>query len=374
MIFLLLACKTPEEAPCPVESGVICPFAGTGDAAFDGGGLHRLDSMFYYPQDIEFSPYGRPIISDWNNHKLRLLEDDDTLTTIMGTDFLGDGPPDLSDQEPPGAPGTTVNLNHPTQQAYYPDGILLSASWHTHKLRTWDPDTGLTLVVLGGPAGFAGEDDAPAADALANQPRSVVIDSGFNAYFVDMRNQRVRMYTAEETVHTVAGNGEKDFCGDGGDALLACLNFPQSENPEPGGALALDEAGGVLYIADTENHRIRAVDLTTGIIDTIAGTGEPGDSGDGGAASTAQLSYPRDIVLDGDVLYIADTDNNRIRSLDLSDGTISAVAGTGVSGDSGDGGDALDATFNRPFGIELDDDGRLYVSDTFNHRIRVIEP
>ncbi|MFT5684171.1 MAG: DNA-binding beta-propeller fold protein YncE [Myxococcota bacterium] len=374
LVLAILGCKTPEEETCPVESGVVCNFAGTGDAGFDGGDNHRLDSMFYYPQDIEYSPFGDPIISDWNNHKLRLLEDDDTLTTVMGTDFLGDGPPDFSDQEPPGAPGTTVNLNHPTQQAYYPDGILLSASWHTHKMRTWDPDTGLVVVVLGAEPGFEGEDGAAAADSLANQPRSVVIDSAFNAYFVDMRNQRIRLITADQTVYTIAGNGEKDFCGDGGDALEACLNFPENENPEPGGAVALDEDGGLLYIADTESHRIRVVDLNSGIINTIAGTGDAGDAGDGGDALSAQFSSPRDIELDGDLLYIADTENHRIRVMDLTSGAISAVAGTGTSGESGDGGDALDATFNRPFGIEIDMDGRLFISDTFNHRIRVIEP
>lgn len=372
LLLTLLGCAEPCEDGLPQEQGVVCTFAGTGDAAFDGGGLNRLESMFYFPQDIEFSDYGPPVVADWNNHQLRLLEEDDTFTTIMGSAFVGDGPPDFSDQQAPGAPGTTVNLNHPTQQAWYPDGVLLSASWHTHKMRTWDPETGLVLVLSGGAAGFAGEDGAPMEEALWNQPRGVIIDSGSNAYVVDMRNERVRLIDAEGLVWTVAGNGEKGFSGDGGPATEAALNFPKSENPEPGGALALDEAAGLLYIADTESHRIRVVDLESGLIDTVAGDGTPGFL-DGDAAS-AQFNFPRDIVLDGDRLLIADGDNNALRALDLSSGQVTTLAGTGAEGAEGDGGPALEATFNRPFGVEIDGDGLIYVADTFNHKLRVLWP
>ncbi|MCB9796185.1 MAG: hypothetical protein H6741_26105 [Alphaproteobacteria bacterium] len=372
LLLTLLGCAEPCEDGLPTDADVVCTFAGTGDAAYDGGGLHRLESMFYYPQDIEFSEYGRPVISDWNNHKLRMLEDDGTLTTIMGSDFIGDGPADFSDLEPPGAPGTTVNLNHPTQQAWRPDGILLSASWHTHKMRTWDPETGLTVVVSGGAPGYAGEDGTDARDAQWNQPRGVIVDSQSNAYVVDMRNQRVRLIDAAGDIYLIAGNGEKGFCGDGGPAVDACLNFPQSENPEPGGALALDEDANLLYVLDTENHRVRVVDLETGIIDTVAGTGEPGYA-DGDALS-AQFNFPRDIVLHEGRLIIADGDNHVIRAFDLDSGEVSTLAGTGADGAEGDGGPALEATFYRPFGVEVDLEGRVYVADTFNHRIRVFQP
>lgn len=379
---LLVGCGDKDTADtawdmpaCTPDSGVICAWAGTGDAAYDGGGRHRLNSYFYYPMDVEFSPHGRPVIADWNNHKLRLVEEDDTLTTIMGTDFLGDGPPDLGDLTAPGADGTTVNLNHPTDHEYYSNGVLLSASWHTHKLRTWDPATGLVMVVLGSSPGFAGEDDAPASEAKLNQPKAVTIDSQGNAYFVDMRNERVRLLTYQETVRTIAGNGEKDYCGDGGPATEACLNFPKSENPEPGGSVALSADERTLYIADTENHVLRAVDLDTGLISTVVGTGTAGFAGDGGPGLSAQLSFPRDIEVGPDGrIFIADEGNNRVRVWDPSADSIETYAGNGELASEGDDGPALDASFNRPFGVEVDSDGAVYVADTFAHRIRVIYP
>jgi sugar lactone lactonase YvrE len=191
-----------------------------------------------------------------------------------------------------------------------------------------------------------------------------------------MRNERVRILTAEMTVATIAGNGEKHDCGDDGPATEACLNFPKAENPEPGGGLALSADESQLYIADTENHRIRVVDLDSGTISAFAGTGEPGYAGDGGAATSAQLNYPRDIAIDpvDGLLYVADTENHVIRAIDLDSGTISTVAGSNVMGNSGDGGPALEATLYRPFGVSVDEDGLVYISDTFNHRIRMVWP
>jgi len=181
----------------------------------------------------------------------------------------------------------------------------------------------------------------------------------------------------------VVGTGKRGGTGDGGDPLLATLSFQQGldqatgggDNPEPGGGLALDAAGR-LYIADTENHRIRRVDFTAGIIETVAGVGTPGFSGDGGLATAAALSYPRDIEIGpGNRLFIADTDNQRVRAVDLTTGVITTVAGTGDAGFSGDGGPAAVAVLWRPFGIAFDPSGDLYVSDTYNNRIRrVVQP
>lgn len=376
----LIGCteKPDDTAAPPVDceqiSGNICTWAGNGLAAFDGEGHHRLESSFYFPQGLTFSERGKPMIADWNNHKIRMVEDDGTLTTIMGTLFLGDGDAATADRTEAGAVGTDVNLNHPTEQAYLSDGTLLSASWHTHKLRTWDPTTGRVHVVLGSGAGYAGDDYAPASEALMNQPKDVAIDSQDNVYIVDMRNERVRLFTADGTIVTVAGNGDKGFSGDGGPAREAALNFPKSENPEPGGAVLLSADETLLYIADTENHRIRVVDLSSGNIDTFAGTGEAGFSGDGGLASAAQLNYPRDLALTADgLMLVADTDNDVIRSIDLATGTIETIAGiAGQAGFSGDGAPATDSVLNRPFNVAVDPDGNIYVADTFNHRVRVI--
>lgn len=374
---LLAACTGPgpddtAAAVCDDAVGNICTWAGTGEIGFDGGGNDRLASMFYWPMDVEFSPWGAPIIVDWNNHKLRLVEDDGTLTTIMGTDWIGDGPDDLSDLEFPGAPGTSVHLNHPTDVIYLPDGRLLSSSWHTHKLRTWDPATGYVHVHCGLTPGFVGEDYEPAEDALLNMPKGADLDAEGNLYFIDMKNERVRVLTPDYTIATIAGNGTKGFAGDGGDARDASFGFPKSEQPEPGGAIATGPDGN-LYIADTENHRIRRIDLATGTIDTVAGNGTAGFSGDGGSALDASFNLPRDLEFDTDgSLWVADTDNHAVRRIDLAAGTVETIIGTGVAGFGGDGGPAADAQLDRPFGVEFGTDGHVYVTDTYNHRIRVV--
>ncbi len=168
------------------------------------------------------------------------------------------------------------------------------------------------------------------------------------------------------------------FNGDGV-ALETQVNFPAGGNPEPSGSLAIDQATGTLYFSDTDNNRIRKVvftspDFLQGAVTTIAGTGTPGFSGDGGPADQAQIDYPEDIEIgpDGNV-YFADTDNNRVRMIDLADNTIHTVAGSGESGYSGDGGPALEAAFTRPFGVAFDANGDLYISDTFNSRIRKVK-
>lgn len=373
---------------CEPAPGRICPWAGDGYNGFNGDGVAKLDAWFSFPMSVTFSPRGPQMIADWNNHKIRMVESDGTLTTIMGTDFLGDGDPGKTDSTPAGAPGTTVSLNHPTQQDYFSDGTLVSASWHTHKIRTWDPATGLVHVIVGGAPGFG--DDVESLDACKlNQPKEIVVDSMDNLYVLDMRNERVRYLDfAADTATTIAGNGDKDYCGDGGDALQACLNFPKNANPEPGGALALDEAGGKLYIADTENHVVRVLDLNTGIIDLLAGT--PQQTGDvDGPGASAMFSWPNDLALDGNTLFVADANNHKIRTIDVTTGEVATFAGTGVAscpydGDvavpqlcdeqhmGGDGGPAVEATLYRPFGVDLDLDGNVVISDSYNHRIRIV--
>lgn len=348
--------------------GNVCSYVGTPQAGMNGDGLDRRESWLYFPIDIEFSEFGPPILHDWNNHRLRIIEDDDTLRTIMGTSFVGDGPADLSDRAAPGALGTTINLNHPTDGVYLPDGSYIDASWHTHKLRKYDPSTGLVYVLSGDAPGYAGDDGL--APAAYNQPKGIVYDESREAaYILDMRNARIRrLELVDGTVSTIAGNGAKGFAGDDGPALDAMFAFPSGANPRPGGGLALD--GDLLYVADTENNRIRCVDLASGKVSTVVGTGEAGFSGDGGPAVAAQLSFPMDLEVEGGTLWIADTDNQRVRAVDLATGLIRTVAGNGEIGDWGDDGPALDAALFTPMGVEIDLEGNLYIADSFNHRIR----
>jgi sugar lactone lactonase YvrE len=371
-----------EIVPCTSMIGSICTYAGSGFQGFTGDGRDRQRSALDQPCDIEFTPSGRVYIVDWNNHRIRQVMPDQTLRTVMGTDFVGDGPLDLSDMTAPGAPGLTVELNHPTDVQEFPNGDLMCMNWHNHKIRVLDPTTGLVLLVGGGPVGFAG-DGGPVKAARFNQPPHGVLDPSGNLFFIDQRSQRIRLiadFAAERenaVITTIAGTGTPGFNGDG-PALMTQFSFPTGTNPEPSGGITL-APDGTLYFADTWNHLIRKItftggDFTTGMVQTIAGTGAAGDGGDGGPALLAQINNPLDLELGPDgKLYFADTNNNRVRRIDLASGTIEAVAGTGVQGYSGDGGPALAATFDRPFGVAFDPYGNLYISDTFNNRIRKVK-
>jgi sugar lactone lactonase YvrE len=381
---------TPEPEPlviipCTDEVGSICTYAGTGRSSFDGDGHDRLETTLYWPFDIEFTPSGRRILLDWNNHKVREILADETIVTIAGSDFVGDGPHDLSDLTPEGAEPLTVDLNHPTDIQEFPNGDIMFMAWHNHKIREIDAETGRVRVILGaGAGGFpVPGDGVTARDARVNQPSRATLDANGNLFIVDQRNQRIRVLydfanqRADAIIRTVVGTGERGFNGDG-PALARQLNFPTGGNPEPTGGIAID-AEGVIYFADTNNHRIRKVvfsnaDFTEGEVTTIAGTGTAGDKGDGGPALDAEMEFPQDVEIgpDGN-LYFCDTNNNRVRMINLSTGTIEAVAGTGERAYGGDGGSALTATLNRPFGIAFDRNGDLYISDTFNGRIRKVK-
>jgi sugar lactone lactonase YvrE len=366
----------PAPAPVPAPTcggtGTVCTWAGTGEASFNGDGRALLETSFYWPMDLEFAPDGRAYVLDWNNHRVRRVETDGRVRTVIGTDLPGDGPPDQSDMKPEGALGTDVELNHPTDLQFMPDGTMLVAAWHNHKIRSFDPISGRVRVVCGSLPGYNSMHDL-ATRALLNQPKSIAIDSKQNIFVADSRNQRIRVINTDGIIDSVAGTGRQGFAGDGASPLTADFNMQQiNENPEPGGSITVDDAGRV-YLADTYNNRIRRIDFAAGTVTTIAGTGTKGFGGDGGPATEAMLAWPRDIELGPDGrLYIADTDNQRIRVLDLATGIITTVAGGGQAGFAGDGGRAETASFSRPFGIAFDRQGQLYVADTFNNRIRKV--
>jgi len=357
------------------EPGELCTYAGNGEAGFDGDGFPLEESSFYWPVDVTITRGGDVYVLDWNNHAVRKVEADNTLRTVIGSGFVGDGPPDLSDLQPPGAPGIEVDLNHPTELVEMPNDKLVLVAWHNHKLREYDPETGRVLVTCGSGAGFAG-DGADAHRAQLNQPTQLIYGEDDSQYILDMRNQVIRKIDPDGLISTVAGTPTMmGYAGDGGSPLEALFNFPFGPNPPPGGALAFDHDGR-LYVSDTLNHVIRRIDFAENRIDTVAGTGEAGFSGDGGDAVDAQLDNPRDLELspDGKSLYIADELNQRIRVLDLEEGTIDTVAGNGETGYDGEGFAPTETALNRPAGLEFDEQGFLYIADTYNHRIRRFDP
>jgi DNA-binding beta-propeller fold protein YncE len=361
---------TPPE--CPDESGIACTYLGVpGVVGFNGDGLDRRATELYWTMDLSFASDGTVWFIDWNNHLIRRVLADDTVVTVVGwTDplFPGDGLPGNAERTVDGAPGGDVQLNHPTDLAQAPDGKVLVMAWHNHKLREIDPATGRVRIVAGAGAGYTGDGETVATTTF-RQPKGLELDAAGDAYILDQQNFRIRkLDRATGAMSLVAGSGTQGNAGDGGLAIDAQLNFEAGSNPEPSGGLVF--SGNVLYVADTLSSTIRAIDLETGVIDTVIGTGTPGYSGDGGPARDAQLAFPRDLEIGPDGhLYIADTDNHAIRAVDLEAGTIRTVVGTGEPGLDPDGLPARETRLARPFGIEFDPAGNLYVCDTINSRV-----
>jgi hypothetical protein len=297
----------------------------------------------------------------------------------VGTDLPGDGDPDDADRTDAGAPGTTVGLNHPVQVEWAPEaGVLLMPNWHNHRIRTLDPDTGIVKVEAattyqgnGADAGFGG-DGGPADVAIMAFPISIAIgDDGY--YMIAQGNLRIRRIATDwSLIQTVAGSGTAGYEGDGGDPLLATFRFPPAGLGDPGGAVEVG-SDGLIYLVDTANHCIRVIDLDAGMIDTLAGNGEAGYA-DGNFAE-ARFNAPRDIEEGPDGrLYIADTMNHVVRAIDLVNATVETVAGTGAAGDGEDRLAPLDTALDSPYGIEFGDDGELLIADTRNNVIRRVTP
>jgi sugar lactone lactonase YvrE len=221
-----------------------------------------------------------------------------------------------------------------------------------------------TVAGIGGSGGFSGDGGA-ATSAELESPQGVAVDSSGNLYIADTGNQRIRKVTASTgIISTIAGTGTSGYSGDGGVPTNAKFHTPIG--------IAVDSTGNI-YIADTNNNRVRWIQKSTGYIYTLAGTGTTGYSGNGGSAAAALLSIPNGVAVDGSGnLFIADTGNGSIRKVILSTNIISTVAGQGLGGFSGDGGLATSAKMSSPEAVAVDSNGNLYIADTGNYRIRKV--
>ena len=263
-------------------------------------------------------------------------------------------------------PALKTNVGQPFGVEIGPDGALYICEVQNHRVLRLDLARGeLTTVAGSGTKGYSG-DGGPAGAAQLNEPYEVRFDKAGNMLFVEMQNQLVRKVDRRAgTISTIAGTGQKGFSGDGGPATKATFSSPHS--------IALDAQDNV-YIADIGNHRVRRVDAKTGIVTTIAGNGEPQQPVDGQPAAGKPLVGPRALIVDGNTLWIALREGHAIWTMDLAAGTLKHIAGTGKPGYSGDGGSAKNATFNGPKGIALGPDRCLYIVDTENHAIRKFDP
>jgi gliding motility-associated-like protein len=284
-----------------------------------------------------------------------------TIYRVAGSDtygYAGDG-----------GPAKDALLTTPGALCIDKKNNLYIAEFESNRIRKVNLSTGIISTVAGtGIAGFSG-DGGPASLALLNKPRGICTDPADNLYIADAVNNRIRKIDAVTGIITThAGNGSQGFSGDGGQAAIATVTLPTS--------VAAD-ANGNIYLAEVSpmvTSRIRRINATTGIITTICGNNNYLHSGDGGPAINAELFNPVGLSFDpAGNLYIAQNDDSRIRMISASTGIITTIAGNGATGFGGDGGPALLGTMNNPRQI-VHDGENLYISDLFNNRIRRVGP
>lgn len=335
--------------------GQVSPVAGTRRSGFSGDGGPATAAQLRDPTALALDARGNLYIADTGNHRIRRVAPDGTVTTVAGS-----GTPGFSGD---GGPATAAALLRPEGVTVDATGNLFIADTGNQRIRKVTLSGRISTVAGSGQYGYGG-DGGPATGARLYQPAGLAAGADGSVYVADQSNHRIRRLGPDGQMTTVAGTGDPGFGGDGGPALQA----------EVSGATGL-AAGpdGSLYVADTNNHRIRRV-APDGVVSTLAGDASPGFRGDGGPAAMARLRYPRAVALDASGnLYVADTGNQRIRRI-APDGTITTVAGSGEAGLAGDGGPATGARLQDPQAVAAGADGRVYIADTGNHRIREVLP
>jgi len=333
--------------------GAIITVAGTGIAGFSGDGGPAIKAQLNWPRDMVVDAHGNLYVADTNNHRIRKVSADGTIGTIVGT-----GEPGYSGD---GGPAASARLRAPRDVEIAPDGTLYIADTGNHCIRKVTPEGIISTPAGAGGSGFDG-DNGPAEQAQLSWPQDVSVATDGSVYIADTGNHCIRHVTVYGVIVTIAGTGECAYGGDGAPADRAKLARPR-------GVLAY--ADGSVYIADTENHRIRKI-TPGGTIITVAGNGIEGYTGDGGSAVHAELAWPRGVAVDADgSLYFADCGNSRIRRV-TPDGIIETIAGTGMEGYGGDGGPAIFALLADPHGIALTPEGSLLIAEPRSHCIRQV--
>ena len=342
---LVLACLATH----PATAVTLSTLLGNGSAGFS-------DVQVNNPYGLVLGPDGSLYFCDLDNQRIRRLDlATRRVTTIAGTGeraYRGDGRPAIN-----------AALNMPHELRFDLKGDLYIAERDNHVIRKVDMKTGVISTVVGtGTAGFGG-DSGPGVKAQLRQPHSIIFDRNGSLLICDIGNQRIRrLHLDTGIIETYAGTGEAKPTPEGSAVTGTPLKGPRTMAAAP---------NGDLYLALREGNAIYRIDAKTQTLHRVAGTGEQGYSGDGGAALNAKLAGPKGLAYaPGDILYIADTENHVIRSVNLKTGVISTVLGTGMRGD-GPEADPLACKLSRPHGV-LFANGSLYVSDSEAHRIRVL--
>ncbi|MEK7833999.1 MAG: HYR domain-containing protein, partial [Acidobacteriota bacterium] len=344
---------------CNATGYSISTFAGSGNYGFSGDGGISVDASLRSVSQLTRDSAGLMIV-DSQARVVRHVDASSVIRTIAGNSSNGNtGDGNLATYATFGATGGA---------AKDANGNTYISDTNFHRIRRIATD-GKVFHFAGATNGTSGSggDNGSVTSARFNRPTALAVDpNGTKLYVADTGNNRIRVIDLTTNIITgFAGTGGAGFNGDGVIATDSSLNNPAG--------LAVD-ANGNLFIADRFNHRIRRVDAASRLISTVAGDGNQGFSGDGGAATAAQLNNPADVAVDGSGnLYIADLTNHRVRRV-LSGGTITTIAGNGTGGFSGDGGAATDAQLSSPASIEVESDCSIYVGDSNNLRVRKLTP
>jgi len=354
------------------QTGVIGTYAGTGSSGPFVDGVTATSATLFGPAGLAVDSSGNLYIADTNNSRIRKISGG-IMTTVVGGGMGADGLPALEAQlfNPCDVKVDTAGNIYISESCVVATGGSGGGGFAVmNRVRRVDAATGIIRTIAGGiNAGFSGDGGPPGSASQLNTPGGLAIDGSGSVYIADSGNNRVRRIDgATGIISTVAGNGVAAFSGDGGLATNASLNYPS--------AVAVD-AVGTLYIADGSNGRIRRVDAATGIITTLAGAGGASYNGDGIAATTANLGFPYALQVNGaGNLLLADVLDNRVRLVDISTGLIWTLAGNGpvppFCCGGGDGGPATRAWLNIPSGVALSPMGPLFISEHAGQRVRQV--
>ena len=353
-------------ASLAVASAIIAPtaraasistFAGTGELGWSGDGGPATKARLNNPFGVVRGPDGAIWFCEYDSHTVRRVAADGTITTVAGTGKAG--------HTGDGGPATKATLNRPHEIRFDAAGNLFIADMSNHAIRRVDAKTGVITTFAGiGTAGFSG-DNGPAAKAQLRQPHALQFGPDGDLYLCDIGNHRVRKIAMKTgVITTFAGTGQPLATPDGAKFAGAPLKGPRT--------LDFDRAGN-LWLATREGNQVFRLDLKAGTIHHIAGTGAKGFTGNGGPAKTATLSGPKGIAIspDGQRVYLVDTESHSLRVVDVRTGTLELLCGTGAKADGPDG-DPLKCRLARPHGVFVDADGAIFIGDSENHRVRVI--
>ena len=333
---------------------IIRTIAGNGVAGYTGDGGPATAAQIRGPRDLLFDAVGNLLIADIQNYRIRKISTSGIITTIAGTGVSG--------YNGDGIPATDAQISEPHEMAYDGAGNLYFSDPGNQRVRKIDPSGIISTVVGNGISGFGG-DGGPATAAVLSYPSGICIDHFGNLYIGDGNNYRIRKVNTSGIISTYAGTGVWGFSGDGGPASSA--NFKDLYS------MVADTTGNII-LADYGNNRIRKIDHTTSIINTIAGNGSAIFSGDGGPALFAGIQ-PFIITIDSTGNIYIGGDAYRARKIDNT-GLITSIAGNGTYGYTGDNCLATSAALYAPYGVIADNAGNIFIADFGNHVIREIVP